>query len=28
MVQKGLLSERDATTLQDRANEAGVTFVE
>jgi type IV pilus assembly protein PilB len=28
MVQKGLLSERDATTLQDRANEAGVSFVE
>ncbi len=28
MVQKGLLAERDATTFQDRANEAGVSFVE
>ena len=28
MVQKGLLSERDAATLQDRASEAGVSFVE
>ena len=28
LVQKGLLSERDALTLQDRASEAGVSFVE
>jgi type IV pilus assembly protein PilB len=28
MVQKGLLAEREATALQSKANEAGVTFVE
>jgi type IV pilus assembly protein PilB len=28
MVQKGLLTEREATALQHKANEAGVTFVE
>ncbi len=28
MVQKGLLAEREATALQHKANEAGVTFVE
>ena len=28
MVQKGLLAEREAEQLQNRANEAGVSFVE